>query len=65
MLTYYGKSYGEMSESYLRRMYPDDWAAIAAERAAAAKAKAASVYFDPYQQATGEFLEYACGRALT
>lgn len=51
--------------TYLRRMYPDEWAKIDAERAADKKAKAAALYFEPYQQATGEFLEYACGRALT
>lgn len=55
----------EALEEYFRRYDPEGWAEIQAARAEHEAAKCAAVYLEPYTQATGEFLEYACGRALT
>lgn len=56
---------GLWTDEMLARYDPEGWAEIQAMQAERDAARSAALYFDLYQQATGEFLEYACGRALT
>jgi hypothetical protein len=51
-------------ERIARKEFPEEWAAIDAQREADAQRARDAASVDPYLQATGEFLEYVCGRPL-
>jgi hypothetical protein len=55
---------GLTSEEFSRQYVPDIWKIIDRRRVEEAIIKADAGYLDPYMQATGEYLEYICGRPL-
>ena len=61
----YRKYFGDLNHQYIAN---SDWEAAFAQlkplREEQRGRESDAKYLDPYTQATGEFLEYVCGRAL-